>query len=329
MSSLIASIDRPSGLRLRADLLSSRVESAGATTWIVKDPLTLEHFQFSAEEYALVDWLREPVTIAELQRRFQRTFAPQTITPTVIWEFMSRLHKSGLLMSESVGQGRQLRERRERERMQRWLFSWTGILGIKFPGVDPNDFLNAVRRNCRWLFSPAAAAVALAIVLYALMLVVGHFSEFRERLPELSALVDWRNLPWLLAAIGAVKVLHELAPRAGLQVFRRRGPRTGLHAAGVRTVLVLRCERRLAVPQQVAADRGVGRRRDGGVGARVGRDDRVVVCPAGRSAAGRTERDGDLHAQHAARERQPADAVRRLLHFLRPRGSAELVAAVA
>ena len=31
----------------------------GATTWIVKDPLTLEHFQFSAEEYALLDWLRE------------------------------------------------------------------------------------------------------------------------------------------------------------------------------------------------------------------------------------------------------------------------------
>jgi putative peptide zinc metalloprotease protein len=103
--------------------------------------------------------------------------------------------------------------------MQRWLFSWTGILGIKFPGVDPNDFLNAVQRNCRWLFSPAAAAVALAIVLYALMLVVGHFSQFRERLPELSALVDWRNLPWLLAAIGAVKVLHELAHALACKYF--------------------------------------------------------------------------------------------------------------
>ena len=48
-------------LRLRADLLATPVETSGATTWIVKDPLTLEHFQFSAEEYALMDWLREPV----------------------------------------------------------------------------------------------------------------------------------------------------------------------------------------------------------------------------------------------------------------------------
>jgi putative peptide zinc metalloprotease protein len=219
MTSLVASIDRPSGLRLRADLLASRVESASATTWIVKDPLTLEHFQFSAEEYALVDWLREPITIAELQRKFQRRFAPQTITPTVIWEFMSRLHKSGLLMSESLGQGKQLLERRDRERMQRWLFSWTGILGIRFPGVDPDGFLDRARRSFSWLFSPAACATALSIVLYALLLIVGHFSEFRARLPELSALVDWRNLPWLLVAIGTVKVLHELGHAMACKYF--------------------------------------------------------------------------------------------------------------
>jgi putative peptide zinc metalloprotease protein len=47
-------------------------------------------------------------------------------------------------------------------------------------------------------------------VLYALSLVFGHFEEFRNRLPELSALLDWRNLPWLLLAIGVAKTLHEL-----------------------------------------------------------------------------------------------------------------------
>src|SRR6201999_2488076 len=100
-----ASIEREMALRTRADLVSTAVESAGATTWVVKDPLTLEHFQFSAEEYALVEWLREPVSIAELQRLFQRRFAPQTITPTTIWEFLSRLHAAGLLISDSTGQG--------------------------------------------------------------------------------------------------------------------------------------------------------------------------------------------------------------------------------
>lgn len=210
MSTFTSSIDRPLSLRLRGDLLATRVESATGTTWIVKDPLTLEHFQFSAEEYALVDWLREPVTIAELQRLFQREFSPQTITPVRIWEFVSRLHTAGLLVSVATGQGRELLGRREREATRRLLFSWTGLLGMRFRGVDPDAFLTAAYERCRWLFSPAVLAAAVAIVVFALSLLVGHFHDFRGRLPEISALWDWRNLPWLLVAIGLAKVLHEL-----------------------------------------------------------------------------------------------------------------------
>ena len=58
-------------------------------------------------------------------------------------------------------------------------------------------------RGARWCSRPLLCCAQLSLVL-------GHFEEFRNRLPELSALFDWRNLPWLLVAIGTVKVLHEL-----------------------------------------------------------------------------------------------------------------------
>jgi putative peptide zinc metalloprotease protein len=205
-----ATVDRAIVLRTRADLVASAVEGVGATTWIVKDPLTLEHFQFSAEEYGLVEWLREPVSIAELQRLFQRRFAPQTITVTAIWEFLSRLHAAGLLISDATGQGYELLERRKRETIRKAAYSWTGLLGIRFRGVDPDRFLSAVQARFHWLFSPLVFAAVFAMVLYAASLVLGHFDEFRNRLPELSALTDWRNLPWLLLAIGVAKTLHEL-----------------------------------------------------------------------------------------------------------------------
>src|SRR5882672_2981994 len=144
MSKDLASIDRPVGMRLRADLLVSAVELSGSTTWIVKAPLTAEHFQFSAEEYALMDWMRERVTIAELQRRFNRRFSPRTIKPEVIWDFLSRLHTSGLTISDSAGQGSELLLRRDRERARKLAFSWTGLLGIRFRGLDPDRFLTAV-----------------------------------------------------------------------------------------------------------------------------------------------------------------------------------------
>src|SRR3954464_6309244 len=123
MSQHLSSIDRPVGMRLRADLLVSEVELSGSTTWIVKDPLTVEHFQFSAQEYALMDWMRERVTIAELQRQFNRRFSPHTIRPDVIWEFLSRLHTAGLTISDSTGQGSELLSRRDRETARRAAYS--------------------------------------------------------------------------------------------------------------------------------------------------------------------------------------------------------------
>src|SRR5882757_4402196 len=209
MSQHLASIDRPVGMRLRADLMVSEVEWSGSTTWIVKDPLTVEHFQFSAEEFALMDWMRERVTIAELQRRFNRRFSPQTIKPEVIWEFLSRLHTAGLTISDSAGQGSELLLRRDREQARQVALSWTKILGIRFRGFDPDRFLKAVRNEFRWLFSPLALLPAIVLVVYALSLIVGNFEEFRDRLPGLSVFADPRNLVWLLLAIGVVKVLHE------------------------------------------------------------------------------------------------------------------------
>jgi putative peptide zinc metalloprotease protein len=205
-----SSIDRPLALRLRPELVAVRVEMSGATTWLVKDPVTLEHFQFTAEEYALMDWLREPVSIAELRRLFARRFPPQTISPQSVWEFLCRLHDAGLLISEGAGQGRELLARARREQTRRWALAWTSLLAIRLRGVDPDAFLSAVHKRIRWLFSPTVTIAAIAVSLYALWLVFGHFDEFRARVPELSALADPRNLPWLLLALGAVKVLHEL-----------------------------------------------------------------------------------------------------------------------
>jgi putative peptide zinc metalloprotease protein len=206
-------------MRLRADLLVSEIESSEQTTWIVKDPLAAEHFQFSAEEYALMDWLRERTTIGELQRRFNRRFSPRTIRPEAIWDFLSRLHASGLLVSDSVGQGPELLQRRDKERLRRVAYSWTSLLGIRFRGIDPDPFLTAVHNECRWFFSRLALVPLLVLVLFALSLVFGHFDEFRDRLPELSAFADPRNLIWLLAAIGAVKVLHEFGHAMACKYF--------------------------------------------------------------------------------------------------------------
>jgi putative peptide zinc metalloprotease protein len=206
----VASIDRPLVLRLRPDLVAMPVEQSAERTWVFKDPATLEHFQFSAEECALADWLRQPVSIKELQRRFEAEFAPQTISPEAVRDFLSRLHRAGLLIADGPDQGRELLMQMRRDRARRWAMSWSELLSIRFRGFDPDALLTAAYPRLRWLFSLPAILTIAALMLYAASLVVGHVAEFQQRMPELSALFDTRNLVWLLVTIGAVKVLHEL-----------------------------------------------------------------------------------------------------------------------
>ncbi len=180
MSKPVASNDRLLALRLRPDLVAVPVEMAGASTWVVRDPLTLEHFHFSPEEHALLEMLRHPVSLAEMSREFAREFPPRTIAETELWAFLSRLHEAGLLMSDAPGQGDELLQRHRQERFRSWSLAWAQLTAIRFRGINPDAALTAIHRHASWLFSRTALALATAIVLFAGSIVVGHFDEVRR-----------------------------------------------------------------------------------------------------------------------------------------------------
>ena len=228
MTRPLSSNDRPLALRLRPDLAATPVAMAGASTWVVTDPLTLEHFHFSAEEHALLEMLRREVSLAEMSREFARQFPPRRITESELWGFLSRLHEAGLLVSDAAGQGEELLQRHRTDRLRRWSLAWTQLTAIRFRGINPDAALSTVHRRCRWLFSRTAAVLAALVVLLAASIVIGHFDEVRARLPELSVFADWRNLFWLLATIGFVKVCHELGHASACKHFGGEVPEMGV-----------------------------------------------------------------------------------------------------
>lgn len=228
MSKPISSTDRILALRLRPDLVATPVEMAGTTSWVVKDPLTLEHFHFSPEEHALLEMLRRRVSLTEMARKFAREFPPRTITEAEIWGFLGRLHEAGLVTSDEPGQGDELLRRHLRERMRKWSLAWAQITAIRFRGINPDAALTAIHRRLGWLFSRTALLLAALVVLFAGSILVAHFDEFRARLPELAAFADWRNLIWLFVAIGAVKCVHELGHALVCKHFGGEVPEMGL-----------------------------------------------------------------------------------------------------
>jgi putative peptide zinc metalloprotease protein len=235
-SAFLSATNRSLTLRLRPDLVASQVEMSGAPTWVIKDPLTLEHYHFSPEEFALLELLRQPTSLAALKRAYGRCFAPRTITDQEVWTFLSRLHESGLITSDAPGQGDELLRRGRTARLRRWATSLVQLTAIQFRGINPDRFLTAVHNCCRWLFSGAALAAAVLLILYAVTLVVGHWAEFRDRLPELSVFVDMRNWLWLIAAIAGVKILHEFGHALACKHFGGE-----IHELGIMLLVFVPC----------------------------------------------------------------------------------------
>ena len=132
-------------LRARPDL-SIRPQQVGQRRyWVVKDPVALTYFHLREEEHAILQMLNGRTSIAEIKRRFELAFAPLQLSIERLHAFLGRLHGCGLLLSEAPGQGSQLLMRRGRRRRQALIRSLTGILAIRFRGIDPEPVL-------RWLY---------------------------------------------------------------------------------------------------------------------------------------------------------------------------------
>src|SRR5688572_25015957 len=125
------------GLRMRPDLVVRRQEAGTSQARIVKDPVALRYYTFTAQEFAILNWLDGTRSLEDLRRDFEKAFPPHRITLPHLQSFLAKLHENGLLVADGLNQANVLLEndagQRRRERWQA-LLSW---LAIRFRGVDP------------------------------------------------------------------------------------------------------------------------------------------------------------------------------------------------
>ncbi len=253
-----------------------------------------------------------------------RPSSPQRFNGT--WR---RLHRAGLIVATSSGQGTMLAERHHERRQQRLRWSWTELLAMRLRGFDPDRLLDTLYAALRPLFSLPMLLVAGALVLAAVGLIVAEADEFAQRLPTLSTLFAPSNWLWLALVIAVVKLLHELGHALVAKHFGAE-----VHEIGILVLVLvptLYCDvtdiwklpsrwQRMAVSA-------------GGDGRRVAAGGNRHVCLVGqRTGPGqlaRAQHDGRGFGRHPAGECQSADAIRRILSAGRPRRDTQPVATVA
>lgn len=196
-------------LRRRPDLTSRRHRYQGQTYWVVKEPVGLNYFRFQEQEYAILQMLDGTMSLDAIKKEFEREFPPEKITVEELQHFIGTLHRSGLLVADAMGQGFQLKKRRDERRRKEWVAALTNVLAIRFKGVDPDAFLTATLPYVRWMFSPVMFAIALVLGVSALTLVAVEFEQFRAKLPSFHDFFTPANAFWLAIALGVTKILHE------------------------------------------------------------------------------------------------------------------------
>ena len=207
--SIVSSSARRLAIRKRPDLEGRKQRYQGRVYWVVKEPVGLQYFRFEEEEYAILQMLDGQVSLEEIAERFEAEFPPQTIRVEELQNFVGMLHRSGLVLSDTAGQGVQLKKKRDERRRKELLGAMGNILSFRFKGFDPERILNGIYPYVRWFFTVPVMLACCALALAALILVMVQFHEFQSRLPSFQNFFAAQN--WLLLAtvLGITKVIHE------------------------------------------------------------------------------------------------------------------------
>lgn len=191
--------------------LEFRVVDSGRRKYVhVKDPVSLRYFQLREEEFFILQQLDGSLSLDDVHRRFERHFAPRTVSKSQLQTFIQSLFAQGLITMDRPGQGVALYQRKMRLRARQKMTAVLGVLAIRFPGVDPARFVDCVYPKIRWMFSGVAVTVFALLISAAILMIVPQLETFARKLPTTQAFYTPSNLLLLMIALGLAKILHEL-----------------------------------------------------------------------------------------------------------------------
>ena len=175
--SLVSSSSRPLTVRKRPDLTASRHRYQGTGYWVVKEPVGLQYFRFHDEEYFILNMLDGHISLQQIKDGFEQRFAPQKITFGDLQQFIGMLHRSGLVISNSPGQGKQLRERGRKKKNKELLGKLANVFALRWRGFDPEKLLNAMLVPFGWIFTVPALFAFMVLFSCASLLLASRLSQ--------------------------------------------------------------------------------------------------------------------------------------------------------
>ncbi|TWU44533.1 putative peptide zinc metalloprotease protein YydH [Rubripirellula tenax] len=170
----------------------------------------MKYHRLRPDEYFVLEQLDGERTLEEIRLAYEDAYRPQKVTTAELNQLVFRFHQISLTISDVALQGDRLRERAQKEIRQKWIGHLSGLLFIRFPGVDPEPLLKRLYPLVRpFLGRFGTAAFLLTLALAAAVFVI-HFDTFAAQFPAMGSWIRLEAMLVLACVIGVTKVLHEL-----------------------------------------------------------------------------------------------------------------------
>ncbi len=200
---------------LRNDLEIHRHLNHGEPYYVVRDPLSLQCYQFNLKEYLIFCQLTPALTLAEI---FQILVEKEWMNPEdqePFFKFVLNLHQLNFLqlpISSDKALYRRHIQRQKAQRMQK-LFS---LFFLQIPLLNPDNFLEKTAHLVRPLFTRVFFIIYLILLGGSAALTVRHFGEIQT---FSGSLFSAGNMAILWISLILLKAIHELGHGYACKLF--------------------------------------------------------------------------------------------------------------
>jgi len=187
--------------------VNARRQNFRGQRWIVlENPFSNQFFRLRPAAYEFIARLRPDRTVEEAWQECLNRFPDQAPGQEQVIQLLSQLYHANLLQYAEAEDTAQLFQRYEKSKQREIRSRWLNIMFMRFPLLDPDEFLNKTIGFIGKLISPLGGMIWLAVVGWALKLA---FDNWAKLMDESEGVLAPHNLPLLYAGLILVKTLHE------------------------------------------------------------------------------------------------------------------------
>jgi putative peptide zinc metalloprotease protein len=194
--------------RLRRHVVFRRHEIRGRLWYVIRDDLSGKVHRLSQEAYLFVSLLDGSISVGEAYEVIKRRLGDDAPKHAQILGLLNQLYAADALRADHTPDIAPLEQRAATLQRRRLWMQLRSPLFLRVPLFDPDRFLRATAVIGRILFSPAAFALWLVVVLFAAAQTATHWQQLTENLAERVLAVE--NLIVIAVAFPFLKILHEL-----------------------------------------------------------------------------------------------------------------------